>query len=216
STWVSQGVTDTIYPYSGLLGYTLFAAVIQEANCPYDTAYHSIVVLPLAITATPTTSIFEGDSIQLNSTGGISFNWFPPTNMDDPGIFNPVVWPEYTTTYFVEVTDINGCTDTASLTITVNPNITSVVIPNLLTPNGDAFNDVLQIPNIDTYPNNELIIFNGYGQIIFQASPYNNDWAATYLNAPVPDGTYYYVLNLNDPLLAPDPYQGVITIIGNE
>lgn len=97
-------------------------------------------------------------------------------------------------TIYVQITDINGCIDTASLTITVDPNITTVTIPNLLTPNGDAFNDVLQIPNIDTYPNNELIIFNGYGQVIFQASPYNNDWAATYLNAPVPDGTYYDVL----------------------
>lgn len=216
TTWISQGVADTIFPYSGLLGYTLFAAVIQEANCPYDTVYHSIVVLPLAITATPTTSIFEGDSIQLNASGGSFFYWFPGTNMDDQNLSNPVVWPEYTTTYYVQITDINGCIDTTSLTITVNPNITAVTIPNLLTPNGDAFNDVLQIPNIDTYPNNELIIFNGYGQVIFQASPYNNDWAATYLNAPVPDGTYYYVLNLNDPLLAPDPYQGVITIIGNE
>ena len=52
--------------------------------------------------------------------------------------------------------------------------------------------------------------------MIFEASPYNNDWAATFNGANVPDGTYYYILSLNDPVLAPDPYKGVITIIGND
>jgi len=216
TTWTATGDIDSVYAYQGLLGYTLFAAIVQEANCPYDTAYHSIVVLPLAISATPTANIYEEDSIQLVASGGSFFTWFPDYNISDVNSDQPTVWPLVTTTYYVSITDINGCTDTTELTITVLPNITEIIIPNLLTPNADSFNDILIIPNLDTYPNNEIVIFNGYGQVIFQASPYYNDWDATFGGSQVPDGTYYYVLDLHDPALAPDPYQGVITIIGND
>jgi gliding motility-associated-like protein len=85
-----------------------------------------------------------------------------------------------------------------------------------LTPNADSYNDVLIIPNIDTYPNSEIVIFNGYGQVVYQSSPYNNDWDATFGGTVVPAGTYYYVLDLHDPVLAPDPFQGIITIMGND
>lgn len=215
-TWVSAGVTSTTYPYSGLLGYTVFGAIVQEGACPYDTAYHSIVVLPLAISATPTATIVEGDSLQLLASGGVSFEWFPALFIDDPTINNPTVWPEATATYYVQITDINGCVDTASLVVTVAANLTTVIVPNLLTPNADTYNDILIIPNIDTYPENELVIFNAYGQVIFQSSPYNNDWDGTFNGNSVPDGTYYYLLDLHDPVLAPDPFQGVITILGND
>jgi gliding motility-associated-like protein len=214
--WVSSGVADTIYDYAGLLGYTVFGAVVQEGACPYDTAFHSIVVLPLLVTATPTTTIVEGDSIQLSANGGVYFEWFPALFIDDPTSGNPTVWPEATTTYSVEITDLNGCSDTASLVITVAANLTTVIVPNLLTPNADTYNDILIIPNIDTYPENELVIFNSYGQVIFQSTPYNNDWDATINGDAVPDGTYYYILDLHDPVLAPDPFQGVITILGND
>lgn len=216
STWSSTGVTDTIYPYSGLLGYTVFGAIIQEASCPTDTVYHSIVVLPLAPNTGLDVSIFEDDSVQLSASGGINFLWFPVYNISDETIYNPIVWPEVTTVYNVQVTDINGCIDTASVTVTVLPNLTEIQVPNLLTPNADNFNDLLVIPNIDTYPNNEIIIFNGYGQVIYQAQPYYNDWDATFNGAVVPDGTYYYVLDLHDPALVPDPFKGIITVIGNE
>ena len=216
NTWITTGVSDTIYPYTGLLGYTIFAALIQTGSCSYDTAFHSIVVLPLGPSGGPDLTIFEGDTVQLQASGGSFFYWFPSTFMSDPNIYNPQVWPEVTTTYSVQVTDLNGCVDTANVLVTVLPNVTEVFIPNVLTPNGDGFNDYLSIPNIDTYPNNEIHIFNSYGQVIFEASPYNNDWAATFNGANVPDGTYYYILSLNDPVLAPDPYKGVITIIGND
>ena len=215
-TWTAMGVSDTLFPYAGLQDYTLFAVYIQEASCPYDTAYWSIVVLPLGVDAGPDVSIFEEDSTQLAATGGSFFSWYPPTDMSDPTVSNPIVWPMTTTIYYVSVTDMNGCSDTASVIITVNPNILTVVVPNLLTPNSDGFNDYLTIPNLDTYPNNEIFIFNAYGQVIYEARPYNNDWDATYSGSKIPDGTYYYVLNLNDPVNAPDPYQGVITILGND
>jgi gliding motility-associated-like protein len=216
ATWVAQGVTDTILPYTGLLTYTIFAAVIQASNCPYDTTYHTIVVLPLGVSAGAAVTIYEEDTTQLMATGGSFFAWFPATAISDTTISNPLVYPMVTTEYFVQVSDINGCVDTASVIVTVLPAQPDVIVPNLLTPNGDGFNEFLNITNIDIYPLNELYIFNAYGQVIYQASPYNNEWAATFNGTKVPDGTYYYILNLNNVAVAPDPLQGVITIIGND
>jgi gliding motility-associated-like protein len=68
-------------------------------------------------------------------------------------------------------------------------------VPDIITPNGDQYNDELVILCIGTaqYPNNELMIFNEWGDVIFTASPYKNDWKGTYNGKPVPDGTYFYI-----------------------
>lgn len=75
-------------------------------------------------------------------------------------------------------------------------------VPNGITPNGDGLNDALifdqLLLNPEDYPDNELIIFNRWGDIVFEAKPYNNDWQGQSSNGDeLPDGTYYYVLRLN-------------------
>ena len=90
-----------------------------------------------------------------------------------------------------------------------------MLIPNLFTPNGDGFNDNWVIANLEGFVDNEISIFNIYGQLINEYSPYNNEWDGTYNGNQLPDGTYYYIIRLNDPLY-PDPIQGNVTITGNE
>lgn len=60
-----------------------------------------------------------GDSTFLNPLGNelYEYNWIPATNISDPNIPNPRVWPTQTTTYSVEITNITP--DTCSLTRTV-------------------------------------------------------------------------------------------------
>jgi gliding motility-associated-like protein len=67
-------------------------------------------------------------------------------------------------------------------------------VPNIITPNGDGLNDYLVIDDID--PNNnqsELVVYNQWGDLVFKANPYKNDWGGQFKNQPLPDGTYYYV-----------------------
>jgi gliding motility-associated-like protein len=73
--------------------------------------------------------------------------------------------------------------------------------PNAITPNGDGLNDALVFDelllNPEKFPDNELIIFNRWGDIVYKARPYNNDWQGqNNQGADVPDGTYYYILRL--------------------
>ncbi len=87
--------------------------------------------------------------------------------------------------------------DTAVVIIQTNESI-----PTAITPNGDGLNDFFVIPQLENsasdFPQNELIVFNRWGNIVFQSKPYNNNWSGTNMsNKPIPEGTYYYVLRLN-------------------
>ena len=214
-SWTSSGISGPNYPFTGLNSYTVFGAIVQHNSCIADTAYHSIVVMPLGASVSPDVTIFLGESVQLISTGGLSYSWSPTAGLNDPLSAVTFASPTTTTLYSVQITDINGCIDTAFVTVTVDtiPVVNALFIPNLLTPNGDGFNDVFQIANLDQYPNHELVIFNSTGQVIFQSQQYNNDWDVTFNGSKLPDGTYYYLLKLNDSTLNKDPIQGVLTII---
>jgi len=71
-------------------------------------------------------------------------------------------------------------------------------IPNIITPNDDGANDFFEVPCLLTdYTNNNLKIFNRWGDLVFEAQPYTNNWKGTYRNTPLPPGTYFYVLQLD-------------------
>ncbi len=69
---------------------------------------------------------------------------------------------------------------------------------NTMTPNGDGANDVFFIKNIETFPKNELTIYNRWGHKVYETRNYNNNWNGTYKGKPLPVGTYYYYIKLND------------------
>ena len=83
--------------------------------------------------------------------------------------------------------------------------------PSLITPNGDGINDSFVIPCIESglYPNNQLYIYNQYGDQVLDAPSYNNDWQGQYNGQDLPTGTYYYVFRANNQLA---PEKGFIII----
>jgi gliding motility-associated-like protein len=206
---------DSVFNFSGLQTDTWLAAEWQLGTCPSETEVYGITVLPVVSSITPDTTINEGDAIILDVCCGIQYLWWPDQFMDDPTSSTPIVDPDADISYFVQIVDINGCIDTARVNVTVLPDLTTLIIPNLFTPNSDGYNDLWEIGNIQAFVANELTIFNVYGQVVYDIAPYNNEWGGTYNGNPLPDGTYFYVLRLND-ILYPEPIQGVITITGND
>jgi gliding motility-associated-like protein len=87
--------------------------------------------------------------------------------------------------------------DTACVTFTVQPP-TVLNVPNGFSPNGDGVNDLLVVYAIQLYPANNLMVFNRWGSLVFEADGYNNDWDGTFNGNPVPDGTYFYRLDPGD------------------
>jgi len=94
-------------------------------------------------------------------------------------------------TYNFAFANSNGCTDTVAIHV-----ITSAVnIPNIFTPNGDGKNDLFVIGNLQFYPGSQLLIFNRWGNEVYRADNYINNWDGSGLT----EGTYYYVLNRKEP-----------------
>ena len=73
-----------------------------------------------------------------------------------------------------------------------------VTIPTGITVNEDGVNDVWILDGLDLFPDNEIIITNRWGETVFDASPYNNDWGGKSNGKELPQGTYYYLLIVND------------------
>jgi gliding motility-associated-like protein len=75
-------------------------------------------------------------------------------------------------------------------------------IPNAISPNGDGMNDYFIVPDLESNPDlkNELIVFDRFGQLVYSASPYRNDWDGIFESTlgPLPEGTYFYTLEIEN------------------
>jgi len=74
-------------------------------------------------------------------------------------------------------------------------------IPTIFTPNNDGVNDAFVIPfhclsGGEGGLENEVSIYNQWGDRVFYANPYQNDWQGTYNGQPLPAGTYFFLVKL--------------------
>ncbi len=102
--------------------------------------------------------------------------------------------------YIVTATDSVGCNQ--SDTIDLICNIPSIIITQLITPNGDGKNDTWIIQGINNFPNATVTVFNKWGNEVYHSAPYNNNWdgksnsSISLGNDYLPAGTYYYVVDV--------------------
>jgi len=118
--------------------------------------------------------------------------------------------------YEVLFTECNKKSNVAIATLFINKSNTTDD-PQIITPNGDMKNETFFIPELalypERYPRNSLVVFNRWGQVVYEAAPYNNDWDGSYKGTSerLPAGTYYYVIKLN--LGTREVRYGEVTII---
>ncbi len=70
-------------------------------------------------------------------------------------------------------------------------------IPSAFSPNGDGVNDTWGIKNVDLYPNTVVEVYNRWGNRVF--GPYEgyvNQWDGARNGKDLPDGTYFYIVDL--------------------
>lgn len=87
----------------------------------------------------------------------------------------------------------------------LDPDNCEVFVPQGISPDGDGVNDYLVIPQLFDYPENNLMIFNRWGNKVYAKKPYDNSWDGKASESAVvgqdqylPAGTYYYILELGD------------------
>ena len=77
--------------------------------------------------------------------------------------------------------------------------IRTILPPQAFSPNGDGINDIFRIKGLEDYPDNRIEIINRWGNIIYIKAPYLNEWdGKTTAGKDLPEGTYFYIIDLND------------------
>ncbi|HHM20503.1 MAG TPA: T9SS type B sorting domain-containing protein, partial [Bacteroidetes bacterium] len=170
-----------------------------------------IVALEVVGQSTPDSGGPDGEAIAvvLSGTPPYTFVWRDYVTTDS-------VLTELTKgTYYVKVTDANGCED--FVTIRVDDLTTCLEASAIITPEGDGFNEEFQIGCLSRYSKNKLEIFNRWGQMVFLANDYNDDnlWRGTNRRGDdVPDGVYYFVFEYIDPASgATNTKKGAVTVL---
>ncbi|MES2703809.1 MAG: PKD domain-containing protein [Bacteroidota bacterium] len=140
-------------------------------------------------------SCFKGTgSIRVDVIGGVApyqYAWFNNATGNEVTGLMPG-------TYTMTVTDMHGCARALS-EVVAEDSCLGITVHDIITPNGDGFNDVWVIEGLELYPANTVQVFDKWGDMVYERSNYNNDWQGQGMKngAVLPDGTYYYLVKLN-------------------
>ncbi len=156
-------------------------------------------------------TICIGDTVRLSGSGGMSYAWQNDGTLDDPFIADPLANPMISTIYVLTAKN-TFCQSVDSVQVTIDLCLDDITdpIPQIITPNGDGLNDIWMVNHIDYFEKNSLRIYNRWGNLVFEANPYNNTWdGKSKSGADLPDGTYFFIL---DPGNGAVPHKGYIII----
>lgn len=131
-------------------------------------------------------------------------------NQNDGSFVIDINGVNFSQTFIYEVCNANCPTicDTALVRVAIQPP-GACYTPNTFTPNGDGSNDYFVIPCLaTTNEKGALYIFNRWGNLVFETDNYLSDWDGTHKNQPLPDGVYFYILQIE----GKSPQQGSIEI----
>tara|TARA_Y100000991_G_scaffold62075_1_gene46075 strand:+ start:1743 stop:3443 length:1701 start_codon:yes stop_codon:yes gene_type:complete len=135
-----------------------------------------------------------GEVITINSnlSGGlepISINWSDGSELD-----SMEVSMDSTDFIFINVTDRCNKEIFDSCKVWVQCPIENI---NVFTPNNDGINDFFVPINLNQYPNPHVLIFNRWGELVYENSNYQNDWSGTHYKSgqELNEGIYYYLID---------------------
>lgn len=195
----------------------VYQLVAGNINGCTDTALITInqsTPVNLRIASSPAVpTIIEGEKLDLTAVGNNIANcqWQPALYLSATVGINVTTMPMGTIRYQATAVNINGCRDTAFVNITVLPFTLEVL--SAFTPNADGYTDKWVIRNLQVAKQHKVIVFNRWGNKVFESNNYQNNWDGTHNGIPVPDGAYYYMveaITVNDRLVIK---KGSLTIL---
>lgn len=209
----NANTTGNILTACSALVYSV--TVTDQQGCTASATKHiyNNVVPEASFTGNPPSPVVPGQTINFANTSSISSgsiassSWSFGDGVGTAGTYNASYTYPTAGTYPVVliVTGSNGCKDTA----VVNYEVQAVlVIPNIFTPNGDNVNDFFAFKNLNFYPSNHLVIYNRWGNKVFEQDNYKNDWNGQGHS----DGTYFFILTVPNGL-PKNNYEGYVQLM---
>jgi gliding motility-associated-like protein len=121
NSFTSSGALVTINNAQTIHAGKYYVTATDNNNCTrLDSITIDVNPRPTATALPAESTICEGETVNLTSTGGLSYEWQPATGLSDPSDPNPIASPVDTTDYRVIVSNAFDCRDTAYATIYVN------------------------------------------------------------------------------------------------
>jgi gliding motility-associated-like protein len=160
-----------------------------------STETKTLTVNALPIISTQLDTIIElGGEANLIATcpSDGAYSWSPTQYVDCPDCGITTTSPEDSTMYTVTFIDENGCKDQDQVMVLVNF-IKGVGLPTAFTPNGDGANDILFIKGVGLAAVS-LVIYNRYGEVVFQTTDQNIGWDGTFKGREENPGVFTWVL----------------------
>ena len=182
------------------LRYTLLVSLLL--------IFSSLATAQLAMPDNVTTGATKRYYVDPNPIAGSTYIWTINGIQQTTSTTHEIFIPWHTEgTFLLEVLEISnaGCYgELRSGEVTVVSAAVDFFIPEGFSPNGDGINDLFVIRGILNYPANAFVIYNRWGNKVFEASPYQNTWDGKSMfglrvgGNDLPVGTYFYVLDLKD------------------
>jgi len=195
--WTPNGETT-----SSITGLNVgnYSVTVTDANGCLASATGTInTSTTFGLDATPAQSTIEAGgsvNLEIEVENGITIgtiDWTPTSGLSCTDCPNPTASPSQTTTYYVTVVDVNGCSATDSLIVTVKQPCGELYVPTIFSPNGDQMND-LECVMGSCVVSIDFTIFDRWGEIVFHTKDRDNCWDGNFRGKPVQSGVYVYKL----------------------
>jgi gliding motility-associated-like protein len=131
--------TSPTHLYNTCGNFNVLLKITSDSGC-VDSSSQTVIVncLPIVNAGIDDTVCFSESALLEATPNGIgySFSWSAPSNNNFSSVYNPSVSPTTTTSYIVNMTDANGCTDTDTVIVFANTEINVVLNTTNITCNG--------------------------------------------------------------------------------
>jgi gliding motility-associated-like protein len=194
------GLNDSIISYSATQTSTIAVTVTDACNntsSPDSVRYVVPTYQPVSVLSRADTTVCPGFVLNLpaSATGGsgtYSYSWnsnADPITQSSGG--EGTVTVNSSGIYTLTATDDCQNSDIVTINIEMLPGC-EVDEVNVFTPNGDGKNENLVFKSLEYFPNSKLVIFNRWGEKVYENDNYKNDWNGENMHS----GTYYYNLTI--------------------
>ena len=134
-------------------------------------------------------TVYENQEIELTVGNYAFYDWY---SIDNMLISNEEVLKVTDAgTFYVQITDDNGCIALSNVAVVNIVPITQIFVPNSFTPNDDEHNELFVISGEHIVIFN-LKIFDTWGEKLFESNSLEKHWDGVFNNSKVLQGTYYY------------------------
>ena len=189
--------------------------VTDNKGCSAETGDSILVNYALTVHASAATS---NGQIQLSAATNVdhsnTYSWNPSNVLSCSNCASTVAQPQQSTLFTINVTDVNGCKASDTVSVEVSNATTDVFIPNAFTPNGDGVNDEFKIfGDLAGVHFIDLAIFDKWGEKVFESNNPNFEWDGTYRGQAAPLGVYVYTATIVFDNGKSKDYKGSVTLL---